>query len=73
MEYVIADNNLSVAPSLSNADVIALVRQDDDDAQAEDDTGEPLPSVTSHQAFAVFKEIQAYFVIAVMETDYIVS
>ena len=60
MEYAMADNNLSVAPSLSNADIIALVRQDDDDAQAEDDTGEPFPSVTSHQAFAALKDIQAY-------------
>ena len=53
-----AVNNMNVAPSLSNADIIALVRQDD--AQGEDDAGEPLPAVTSHQAFAAFKDIQAY-------------
>ena len=51
--------SLSVAPTLSNADIVALVRQDNAEGE-EDDTGDPLPTITSRQAFAAFKDIQTY-------------
>lgn len=60
MEYTMVDNNLSIVPSLSNEDVVALVKQGSADGEEIDDTGDPLPSVTSHQAFAAFKDIQAF-------------
>ena len=46
MEYTIIDDNLSVAPTLSNADIVALVWQDNAEGE-EDNTGDPLPTVTS--------------------------
>ena len=59
MEYAMIDEGLSVAPELSNEDIVALVRQDSAEVE-DDDTGDPLPTVTSHQAFAAFKDIEAY-------------
>ena len=59
MEYTTVDNNLSIAPSLTNADIVALVRQENEEAE-EDDTGDPLPMVSSQQAFSAFRELQAY-------------
>ena len=57
MEYSMVDNNLSIAPSLWNADIVALVRHDNTDGEEDDDTGDPLPKVTSQQAFW---DIQTY-------------
>ena len=50
MEYTMVDENLTSAPSLSNG---ALVRHGNAE-EDEDDTGDPLPSITSNQAFAAF-------------------
>ena len=61
IEYAMVDENLTIAPSLSNGEIAALVRQGmADDEDDDDDTGDPLPSVTSLQAFAALRDIQAY-------------
>ena len=47
---------------LTIAEIVASVRRDDElgTGEDDDDTGDPLPRVRSHQAFAAFLNIQAY-------------
>ena len=62
-EYASVDDSLCSAPLLTSADIVTLVRKNNDtltDGEDDDDTGDPLPKVTNHQAYAAFQDIQAY-------------
>ena len=70
IEYAMVDENLTIAPSLSNGEIAALVRHGKaDDEDDDDDTGDPLPRVTSVQAFAALRDIQAYLLCHCKNTD----
>ena len=62
-EYACVNDSLCSAPLLTSADIVTLVRKNNDtltDGEDNDDTGEPLPKATNHQAYAAFQDIQAY-------------
>lgn len=46
-EYVCVDDHLQCAPSPTTEDIIASVRQTSEEAEDNDDAGDPLPLVTS--------------------------
>ena len=57
------DDSLCSAQLLTSADIVTLVGKNNDtlaDGEDNDDTGDPLPKVTNHRAYAVFQDIQAY-------------
>ena len=58
IEYTMVDENLTIAPSLSNGEIVALVRKGKaDDEEDDDDAGDPLPSITSLQAFEALRDM----------------
>ena len=68
-EYVSSDSHLQCSPVLSSAHIADSIRQSTEDAEdSNDDAGDPLPSVTFHQAHSGFLDMKAYLLCSCTES-----
>ena len=71
-EYASINDSICSAPLLTSADIVTLVRQNNDtltDGEDDDDTCDSLPKVTNHWAYAAFQDIQAYLLCSASDAD----
>lgn len=59
-EYVAVDDDIQCAPLPTTKDIVSSVRQTSEEADENDDAGDPLPLATYERAYFALQELQPY-------------